>query len=290
MTFAPQSIAEARQFLLATFDMHPGHLAADLDPDEVGIVGDSAHRGGYHCGRDRCSTSDYSVAESQRDRAGLSLASSALDVGEFDEVVAGQRVTLRTLSLWLVEQCRAGTPDTADIREVIYSPDGKTVKRWDRLGRRSSGDSSHLVHTHISYFRDSEGRSKRPLFVRFAAQLRGLEEVETDMPFVAKDGDTGQYYVCDLITSRPVDADDVPHVIGLARQLGYGHGPEGVEWADGGWTRLGWSEGRFGTLAKPAPAVKVDAGELARAILADPGFAATLADAAFQGAQRAERE
>src|SRR5690606_6657845 len=58
-------------------------------------------------------------------------------------------------------------PDTKDIREVIYSLDGKNVKRWDRLKRRTSGDSSHTFHTHISYFRDSETRDKTALFARY---------------------------------------------------------------------------------------------------------------------------
>jgi hypothetical protein len=44
---------------------------------------------------------------------------------------------------------------------MIYTPDGKTVARWDRLGKRSTGDSSHLWHTHLSFFRDSEGRRDR---------------------------------------------------------------------------------------------------------------------------------
>jgi hypothetical protein len=39
-----------------------------------------------------------------------------------------------------------------------------------------------------------------------------------------------------------------------------------------------------------AAAVKVDAAELAAALLAQPAFATALADAAFQGAQRAESE
>jgi hypothetical protein len=44
--------------------------------------------------------------------------------------------------LWLVGRCKAGDPDAADIREIIYTPDGKTVQRYDRLGIRSTGDSS----------------------------------------------------------------------------------------------------------------------------------------------------
>lgn len=172
MTFAPQSIADARAFLLQTFNAHPGNVSGDLEADEVGIVGDPAHRGGYHCGNDRLNAgSDYSVVQSTRDRHGLSGAASALDVGQFDQVHNGVQVTLLYFNAWLVSQCKGNASDTLDIREVIYSPDGKTVRRWDRLGHSTSGDSSHLSHTHISYFRDSESRSKRPLFERFAREI-----------------------------------------------------------------------------------------------------------------------
>jgi hypothetical protein len=122
----------------------------------LGIVGDAAHvaTGGYHVGRDDLAAYgrlgyDYSVVESPRD-ANPTNAASALDF-------AGTS-WWRPLTLWLVDQAAAGTPGTEDIREIIYTPDGQTVRRWDRLGIRSTGDSSHLYHTHISFFRDSEGR------------------------------------------------------------------------------------------------------------------------------------
>ncbi|MEV2236709.1 hypothetical protein [Micromonospora sp. NPDC049891] len=97
----------------------------------------------------------YSVAESPRDRAGLTDDAAALDVGMFKVRTPKGTFDLRHYSRWMVAQCEAGTADTQHIREVIYSPDGQTVRRWDRLGRRSSGDNSHLTHTHESYFRDA---------------------------------------------------------------------------------------------------------------------------------------
>ncbi|CAM3460645.1 hypothetical protein [Stackebrandtia soli] len=154
MTYAPRSLMDARAYIIDAFG---------ISGASVGIVGDPAHRGGYHCGSDRTVTGDYSVVESIRDKHGLTQAASALDVGMFSR---GGR-NLRHFSLWLVDQCKRGAPDTADIREVIYSPDGRVVKRWDRLGRRSSGDDSHLWHTHISYHRDSESRDKLSLFKRY---------------------------------------------------------------------------------------------------------------------------
>ncbi|MET8044597.1 hypothetical protein ABZU25_27470 [Micromonospora sp. NPDC005215] len=176
MTRAPANLLALRSLLLTHLDNAPG--PDDLDPAEVGIVGDPAHRGGYHCGSDRVVTNDYSVVESPRDRAGLTLDAAALDVGQFEVRSGGGTHTLASFSLWCVGQCAASAADTRDIREVIYSPDGSTVKRWDRLGKRSTGDSSHRWHTHVSFFRDAikAGRDQRPLFRRYLSSIGLLED------------------------------------------------------------------------------------------------------------------
>ncbi|WP_422735934.1 hypothetical protein ACN263_20195 [Micromonospora sp. WMMD729] len=178
MTRAPENLLALRRLLLDHLDNAPG--PDDLDPAEVGIVGDPAHRGGYHCGSDRVVTNDYSVVESPRDRAGLTLDAAAIDVGEFDVRSGGGRHTLASFSVWCVAQCAANAADTRDIREIIYSPDGTTVKRWDRLGKRTSGDSSHRWHTHFSFFRDAikAGRDQRPLFRRYLSSIGLLEDVD----------------------------------------------------------------------------------------------------------------
>jgi hypothetical protein len=176
-TFAPDRLQDARRFLL----QHLGPFG--LTSAEVGIVGDTAHADGgssYHLGKAQLRPDSYTITESVRDRNGLSNAASGMDVGEFTATVDGKRHTLRSFSIWLVAQCKAGAPDTADIREVIYSPDGNVVKRWDRLNRRTTGDSSHLWHTHISYFRDSEHRDKTALFRRYLTEIGLLED--DDMP------------------------------------------------------------------------------------------------------------
>lgn len=155
MTYAPADLLAVRQYLMAQTGLPANALGIPGDPDH-------ADTGGYHEGNDdlarvgRLST-DYSKRESPRDRPG-SNAASALDIGDF---VRGA-VSLRSLTLGLVAACRRGDPRTADVREVIYTPDGSTVRRFDRLGIRTTGDSSHLFHTHISFFRDSEGRRDRP--------------------------------------------------------------------------------------------------------------------------------
>lgn len=159
MTYAPKQLQKLQRYL---------HDKTGLPFNALGIVGDKNHRGGYHCGSDRVVSGDYSVTESNRDRNGLSQAASALDIGNFSG--------LRKLSLWLVEQCEAGAPDTWDIREIIYSPDGKTVKRWDRLKKRTSGDGSHRYHTHVAWHRDSEDDDKMGLFRRY------WDDVEPTLP------------------------------------------------------------------------------------------------------------
>ena len=169
MTVNPPSLLAVRALLQP-------HLA--LSAVELGISGDAKHRGGYHQGKDKVDLTDYSVRESPRDRAGLSDYASAEDIGYWSKTVRGKRHDLRSMSIWLVAQCKAGKPDTHDIREIIYSPDGEVVRRWDRLAKRDDGDDSHLSHTHISFFRDAikAGRDQRPLFARYLIEIGLLED------------------------------------------------------------------------------------------------------------------
>lgn len=142
----------------------------------LGVVGNTAHTKGYHLGKDRIFAAtgegwkDYSVLH-DRDRAGLTNAASAIDLGRLDGTLAN----LRSFSRWLVAEATEHRDDYRDIREVIYTPDGKTVQRWSGIDGKvytgpGNGDSSHLTHTHISFFRDSETRDKRPLFAGYFIQ------------------------------------------------------------------------------------------------------------------------
>jgi hypothetical protein len=141
----------------------------ELPAVSLGIVGNAKHKSGYHLGRDRIfgphgqGEKDYSVKTS-RDDDGLSKAASAMDIGAFKR--------LRQMSKFIVAEARANAPDTRDIREIIYSPDGKKVLRWDRergvaSKPKQEGDDSHLIHTHVSWYRDSADRDKTALFIRF---------------------------------------------------------------------------------------------------------------------------
>jgi hypothetical protein len=161
MTYAPQTLTK-----LGAYWTSKGGV-------NLGIVGDLFHVTGYHLGRDRIygphgkGGEDYSV-QHPRDKAGLTNAASAIDLGKVDGTYTG----LQEFSRWLVKQCQSSAPGTRDIREVIYSPDGSQVQRWSGIDGNihtgaGNGDASHRTHTHISYFRDSEYSDKVGAFAPY---------------------------------------------------------------------------------------------------------------------------
>lgn len=174
VTFAPADLLDLQRY---------AQTKTGQDWNSLGIVGDTSHQssGGYHVGNDvlralgtcpgsGCAGSDYSYADARavsangigRDLAdadtlaGDDNAASAFDLGSgfpngYDQFLAYNR--------FMRDRMLANDPRTRDIREVIYTLDGVTVHRIDRTGRQpDAGDSSHLSHTHHSYFRDSLGR------------------------------------------------------------------------------------------------------------------------------------
>jgi hypothetical protein len=178
MTYAPQTSKDAMAFWVA----HGGANG--------GIVGDAAHaaRATYHNGWDRAVTrlgttdmavvasKDYTYAQ-KRDQV-KSDAAMGIDLSW----PLAAKGPLYRFSNWLVEQCKAGA--CPDIREVIWSPDGKVVKHWNDPYKRvydgypiqtGHGDSSHLWHTHISFYRDSEQRAKVGLFAPYFTPTEVLE-------------------------------------------------------------------------------------------------------------------
>jgi len=156
MTYAPPALIELGRYWVR-------HGGVNL-----GVVGDAAHQRkgtSYHLGRSVLADDAYS-RKTARDRAGLTDAASAIDLGKLN----GNLGQLRTFSKWFVARCRTNAPGTQDVREFIYSPDGRTVLRWDRergvnsAPRTGEANNSHLAHSHISFYRDSEKRSKVGLF------------------------------------------------------------------------------------------------------------------------------
>jgi len=168
VTYAPRSLLDL------------GTLWSRFGGVNLGIVADQRHCSGYHLGKDRiysdcackpdgtCSpgkwSKDYSVTGA-RDKAGLTDAASAIDLGK----LKGSYDNLYAFSMWLVRQCQADALGARDVREIIYSPDGVKVQRYSGIDQAihtgpGNGDLSHRTHTHISYFRDSEKRDKTALF------------------------------------------------------------------------------------------------------------------------------
>ena len=136
----------------------------------LGIHGDTSHaaRGvSYHLGKDELITTAYSI-QNARDRAGLTNAASAIDLGK----LLGSFPNLRVFSRWLVARSRVEPAVRKDIREIIYSPDGTVVQRYSGIDNKihtgpGNGDLTHRKHTHISYFRDSEHNDKLAPFQPF---------------------------------------------------------------------------------------------------------------------------
>lgn len=149
----------------------------------LGVVGDTKHatKGtSYHLGRAQLLPTAYSI-ELSRDAKGLSEAASAIDLGRLN----GKLANLRVFSKWLVARCMADPGVRKDIREIIYSPDGKKVQRYSGVDNKvhtgpGQGDDSHLTHTHISFYRDSETRDKVGLFEPFFAVAWG-DDVPDDI-------------------------------------------------------------------------------------------------------------
>lgn len=162
MTYAPATLRALAAFWTAQGGVN------------LGIVGDTSHQAigtSYHLGKDQLVATAYSI-KTARDKAGLTNGASAMDFGRLN----GSLGQLRTFSKWLVDQARHNAPGTFDIREIIYTPDGTTVLRWDRergyasAPRPGEADNSHLTHTHVSWYRDAELRDHttaiRPYFTQ----------------------------------------------------------------------------------------------------------------------------
>jgi len=178
----------------------------------LGIVGDGGHvdKGtSYHLGRGELVRGAYSTVTA-RDRAGLSDAASAIDLGKLH----GSLTDLRAFSRWLVSEARHNAPGTRDMREIIYSPDGRTVYRWDRqrgyasAPRVGEADATHLTHTHISFYRDAEERDHTTAFRPY------FEKEPPVRSFTVIDGPTGTVTVKGPGHSYLLLSDGTLHTIG----------------------------------------------------------------------------
>lgn len=167
MTFSPPTLLAVRALM---------RQKTGLPAVALGIQHFTPQGGGYHEGNDLLRQAgrehtDYSKRESDRDRPG-SDAACGLDVGRFSVQSKTGLVDNHRMTRWMLAQLAADTVDSRWIREIIYSLDDKTVKRWDRLKIRSTGDSSHRTHEHYSSFRDDIGSPHiLGLFTRFWVEM-----------------------------------------------------------------------------------------------------------------------
>lgn len=166
MTSAPADLLAFRATVM--------RLTGLTDPAAVGIVGDGAHQrtGGYHEGVDvlegigryhppasghvGSDSEDYSV-RTARDRRGLSASASAMDIG-YRWPHGGYTAWLKFNRLLVAALPR--DPALGAIRGVNYSPDGTAKCRVDREAgfRVTSSTDTVDVHTHIEWYRDTEGK------------------------------------------------------------------------------------------------------------------------------------
>jgi len=187
VTNAPADLLTVRARIMA--------ITGLTDPAEVGIVGDGMHArtGGYHEGRDVLAalgvlSTDYSVAEYARDRAGLTASASALDIA-LAWPNGGRPAAIRWTNL-LVADLLAGTPGTEVLRAMNYSPDGTLKRRRDKrsgLVEEISSDSVD-IHTHFEFFRDTEGQRAGAfcdLLIRRARQA--ITGTDPDQPTTGDD-------------------------------------------------------------------------------------------------------
>ena len=150
------------------------------NPSDIGIVGNGAHQrtGGYHEGKDVLTANgmyhppasshvgstgeDYSCRIA-RDRNGLTNSASAVDYG--DNWPHGGRAAWIRFNNALVAALHANVPSLGAIRAVNYTPDGAAKKRTDRQAGWSVVSSSDSVdiHTHVEYYRDTEGQRQATL-------------------------------------------------------------------------------------------------------------------------------
>lgn len=250
MTNAPADLLGLR----STLQQLTGLSAVD-----VGIVGDAAHArsGGYHIGRSGLVaagvwSTDYSVRLA-RDRNGATESASAMDVG------AGWKQGRATWLRWnqlLANALRADEPALASVRAINYSPDGTTKWRLDReFGWKTASTSDTVtIHTHIEWYRDTEGRRGDSLarIVALASQAITGQVVlastitKEDTVFLAID-QGGTVYACDGMRSRaftdPKHVTDFKTLVGegLITLAGAGKPPRG-----------GWYEEGFGELSNRA--------------------------------------
>lgn len=151
MSYAPQNLLDVREYIQSQ---------TGLSDNELGIVGDEYHDNGYHLGRDRLPPNDYSN-RLPRDKAGLTNAASASDIGNFSR--------LKDLTSFILDRCRDGR--ITQIRAINGPHFSGRAYRWDSQSNwepqiKPKGDS-HEWHAHLEWWRDTEYQDKVWMFREF---------------------------------------------------------------------------------------------------------------------------
>lgn len=161
MSTAPQTLVDLRIDLAAR---------AGVDKRNFGITGRATTRRpwGFHLGEKDITggppavgmAKDYSV-QHRRNKRGLTNASAGFDI----RLPVGR---LKKLAAHLVDLAKTGK-DGGMLFEVIGPDSTGAAKRWaiDTKWQPRPARADHEWHIHISFFRDTEFKDKRPLFDGF---------------------------------------------------------------------------------------------------------------------------
>jgi hypothetical protein len=164
------------------------------DPASIGIVGDAAHAasGGYHEGKTDLKDAgvfgtDYSTRLT-RDRNGCTESASAMDVG-YQWPKGGNAAWLRFNNMF-ASYLHANDARLAAVRAINYTTDGTHKYRTDRESGWSVVSSTDTVdvHTHIEWYRDTEGnRSASLTFINAMAQAAVAGHTTVGAPMADSD-------------------------------------------------------------------------------------------------------
>jgi hypothetical protein len=262
--------------------------------DAFGCKGNEAHLSGSHRSQEWLTNSRYCTNRTGTGQAGLTALQSRYCAGI--DFTPGSAAEMVAQCRRIYDAMRAGQLD--EVRWFYGNLDGdRVVDGWNNvLDRVTTSDSSHLWHWHLGV--DRRLMNSRPVMEKLLAVVLGANPKEDRMLVIAKDNADNSLWLCDGVWSRPLAADQVAHVRHLA-----GSGAIGPLWK-GGEVWAGWVPA-FGQkttdlddvlaagqvkLAEGVAAVNAAVAELRELVGAGGTDPAVLEQAAFDGAQRAERE
>lgn len=177
MSMAPQSLKEVKRYLVSK----TGKAGANFGIR--GFVG-KKRVWGYHLGKSDIfgpggyGWRDYSVKR-KRDRAGLTEASSAMDIRL-------NIPTLKDLVVYLRAEAAAGR---ADLMEILGPDANGQAKRYAKpaWNKALRADDSHKWHVHVSFPRDTEFDDRVAMFEGFFGPR---DVVAPDVPDEPAEGET----------------------------------------------------------------------------------------------------